>query len=99
MVRRMFVLLCGVTLCLAFLSCRRIATPVSRELLKVESIKSIDAIPTEYGNLVSVTQRDPNSVLLWFERPDKTIVIVGLRAQGNNVSLAENVALIPRSPK
>jgi hypothetical protein len=99
MVRRMIVLVCGLTLCLGLASCRPIATSVPRELLKVESLKSIDAIPVEYGSLVGVTQRTPESALLWFEKADKTIVIVGLQARGSDISLAETVTLIPRSTK
>lgn len=95
MTRHLVILLCGITLCLGALSCRRVSSGPT-QLLKTEPIKSIDAIPSEYGNLVSVTSRSPTSALLWFERPDKTIVIVGIQLQGDDVSLAGRVAMVPR---
>ena len=99
MARGFVVLICGVTVALGGgLSCRRLPEPSSQKLLKVEPTP-IDAIPSEYGNLVSVTERGPNAALLWFERPDKTIVIVGISLQGDNVSLADRVALVPRSSR
>ena len=99
MVRRLTILLCGVPLCLGLLSCQRISNPAEGAQLKTEPIKSLDAIPAEYGNLISVTQRGLESTLLWFERSDKTIVIVGVSAKGNTLSLAQNVVVIPRSSK
>lgn len=98
MIRRTVIPLCGLTLCLGLCSCRRISS-APRQLLTTESIKSIDAIPAEYGNLVSVTSRTPASALLWFEKPDKTIVIVGLELVGDNVSLADRVVVVPRSSR
>lgn len=98
MVRHLVVLWCGVMLlCLGGLSCRKIDRTSTQPLLKIEPIKSAAAVPSEFGNLVSVTQRDPTSALLWFERPDKTVVVVGLRLDGDNVTLSERVALVPRS--
>jgi hypothetical protein len=97
MVRRLVVVLGGVSLCLAGLSCRRLPDNPTHELLKTEPIASVEAIPAEYGNLVSVTERGPGSALLWFERPDKTIVVVGLVLQGDDAYLADRVALVPRS--
>jgi hypothetical protein len=99
MVCRFVILICAVTVSLGGLSCRPLPSGTApKHLLKIEPT-SIEAIPSQYGNLVSVTQQDPNVALLWFERPDKTIVIVGLNLQGRNVSLAENVVLVPRSPQ
>jgi len=99
MVCRFVILICAVTMSLGGLSCRQLPSrAVSEKLLKTEPT-SIEAIPSQYGNLVSVTQQGPDVALLWFERPDKTIVIVGLNLQGRNVSLAENVVLVPRSPQ
>ena len=65
--------------CLVFVSCQKLpergrpARP-----LKVETLPSLDAIPLEYGNLVAVTTsgEQPGRVQLWFEKQDKTIVVV-----------------------
>ena len=99
MIRRSIVLLCGVILCLGLLSCRRISADAQRPPLKIEPVQAVDAIPAEYGNLVGVTQRDPNSALLWFEKPDKTIVILALTVRGENVFLSDKVVVVPRSSK
>ena len=100
MVCRFVILICAVTVSLGGLSCRELprGAAAPKHLLRIEPT-SIEAIPSQYGNLVSVTQQGPDVALLWFERPDKTIVIVGLNLQGRNVSLAENVVLVPRSPQ
>jgi len=45
-----------------------------------DAAKFADTIPLEYGNLIAATTNslDPRWVTLWFEKPDKTIVIVGV---------------------
>ena len=45
-----------------------------------DATKFADTIPLEYGNLIAVTPNSlsPRWVTLWFEKPDKTIVIVGV---------------------
>ncbi len=65
---------------IVFLSCQKL--PESNRAvagpLKVESLPSLDAIPLEYGNLVAVTSSsdNPGRAQLWFEKQDKTIVVV-----------------------
>ena len=99
MITRWLIVFCGITLCLGSLSCQKISDRASKQLLKVKPIESVDAIPAEYGNLVGVTQKNVNWALLWFEKPDKTIVIVGVQIQGNSIGLGETVAVIPRSSR
>jgi len=56
-------------------SCQKIG---SEGPLKLETVAFDDAIPLEYGELVSVTlHQDGKSWVLWFVKPDKTIVSVG----------------------
>jgi len=82
MAKRIVMLLCVVTLCMGLISCQKLgpddeAIRAPHEL-KIETLKSLDQIPAEYGNLVGVTTNSarPDDAQLWFERPDKTIVVV-----------------------
>ena len=95
MTRRIVILLSVVTLCLGLLSCQRLS-PAPKQPLQIEPIKSLNAIPVEYGSLVGVTSTS-NSALLWFEKPDKTIVVVGLSLERGRVGLADEIVLIPRN--
>jgi hypothetical protein len=63
-----------VALCLAATACER--TSQGQD----EARKFTDSIPLEYGNLIAATTNslDPRWVTLWFEKPDKSIVIVGV---------------------
>jgi hypothetical protein len=59
---------------------------------------SIEAIPAGYGELVGVTPHGahPYITVLWFEKPDKTIV--GMRVDlAHDRIIAEPVASIPRN--
>jgi hypothetical protein len=64
--------------------------------LKMETLSSQDAIPMEYGNLVGVTSDStyPSWTQLWFEKPDKTIVVV--KVIWTEGALQKNVTVIPR---
>ena len=73
-----------ITLCMGLTSCQKLgpdaeALQAARELKK-ETLKSLDAIPVEYGNLVGVTtnSQNPQWSQVWFEKPDKTIVVVSV---------------------
>jgi|RhiMetdeSRZDD1v2_1073273.scaffolds.fasta_scaffold1546928_1 hypothetical protein len=96
MIRRIGIRLLGVVMvCLSLAACRKLPSS-SNQPLKIEPIRSMAAISAEYGNLVAVTESSPNLALLWFERPDKSIVIVGV-ILGSNPSLASEITLIPRN--
>ncbi len=47
---------------------------------QIDASKFSDTIPLDYGNLIGATTNssNPRWVTLWFERPDKSIVIVGV---------------------
>ena len=66
--RRMLLALCVLGSSMAAISCERIP--------EVEELTTIDRIPAEYGELVSVTPFGPRPyvAVLWFEKPDQTIV-------------------------
>jgi len=96
LVRSRLRLLCLAIACLSLASCRKLSSSLG-EPLRIEPIKSTTSISREYGNLVSVTSTTPNLALLWFERPDKTIVVVGVNMGGGTAALAGDVAVIPRN--
>ena len=67
--------------CVAVLSCQKL--PQSDRDSGVEQLdtaKLADTIPLDYGNLIAATTNSTNQrwVTLWFERADKSIMIVGV---------------------
>jgi hypothetical protein len=54
---------------------------------QIDASKLTDSIPLEYGNLIAATTNsfDPRWVTLWFEKPDKTIVLVGVLQSNGRV--------------
>ena len=100
MVLRTVMFMSVVTLCMGLTSCQKlepdeVALKATRQL-KIETLKSLDAIPAEYGNLVGVTSSSyrPDIAQLWFEKPDKTIVVVSVNFVKGG--LWSNYLLIPR---
>ena len=67
--------------CVAVLSCQKLPQP-DREsgVEQLDTAKLADTIPLDYGNLIAATTNSTNErwVTLWFERADKSIVIVGV---------------------
>ena len=100
MVPRTVMCMSVVTLCMGLTSCQKLepdeATLKTARQLKIETLKSLDAIPAEYGNLVGVTSTSvrPDVAQLWFEKPDKTIVVVSVNFVKGG--LWSNYLLIPR---
>lgn len=91
------VLVCLILTCIIALSCTKIEqTPPPAATLKFEKMKSMDAIPNEFGRLVGVTTSSayPDWAQLWFEKPDKTVMVV--RVQWGTGYINENVLIIPR---
>ena len=83
--------------CFVVFACRKIdQAPLPLETLKIEQLKSLDSIPSEYGNLVGVTSNSayPDWAQLWFEKSDKTIVVV--KVEWNKGRISEKVTVIPR---
>jgi hypothetical protein len=54
---------------------------------QVDASKLADTIPLEYGNLIAATTNtyDPRWVTLWFEKPDKSIMLVGVLQSNGRV--------------
>jgi hypothetical protein len=100
MAGRTVIFLFVITLCMGLTSCQKLgpdeeALKALRQL-KMETLKSLDEIPVEFGNLVGVTSNSdrPNLAQLWFEKPDKTIVVVSVNFIKGG--LWSNYLLIPR---
>jgi hypothetical protein len=93
--RRVIVLLCTVALCLGSVSCGRWRHSGGGPL-KTEALKMLDAIPMEYGSLVAVTNDGSfrQCAQLWFEKPDKTVVLVVV--DWSRGSMWERAMTIPR---
>ena len=76
-------------------SCSRVQEPPKGEL-KTIKLKKLDAIPIEYGTLVSVTANPefPRWAQLWFEDDDRVIRVVSVGFFDQRIR--ENVTVIPR---
>ena len=81
MLKETFTLLCGFVLSLGLISCEKLKqVDITKGPLPFEKAKMPDAIPLEYGELVAVIRPSGsrNKAVLWFKKPDKTIVVVGV---------------------
>lgn len=79
LMRKHALALCLLTACLSAISCQKLGSPVKPTgPLTYETAKFPDAIPTNYGSLIGVTQNPQNAewVGLWFQRTDGTIAAV-----------------------
>jgi hypothetical protein len=77
-------------------SCQKVGSGVAAKgPLELETVAFDNAISLEYGELVSVTLHpDGNSWVLWFVKPDKTIVAVGV--DGKRGTIVPMALSIPR---
>lgn len=98
--KRVALLLSFLSLAFVLSACQRLedVRPLPSRLgeLPKESLPFKDALPLDYGDLVSVTSiaGDPNWAQAWFVRPDKSIVIVWVNARTGN--MLGDVVVIPR---
>ncbi|MFN8006934.1 MAG: hypothetical protein U0V70_07925 [Terriglobia bacterium] len=89
------ILACGLLICIAGISCGRTRIPVPPELkLSFEKIRTPNAIPAEYGELEGVVHDKPHHAKLFFEKEDKSIVVVTVNVEEG--SLSDQVLVIPR---
>ena len=83
-----------VALSIGMSACKKVETPSVDTMLPIEEVSMLDAIPLAYGRLVAITSSGPTEAELWFEKPEKTVVLVRVdRSRGN---LFRNVLTIPR---
>ena len=88
-------LVCGFLLCLVGISCEKAQTPVRSELkLSFETLKTQNSIPAEYGELEGVVVDTPNLARMFFEKEDKSIVVVTVNVADG--FLQDRVLVIPR---
>jgi hypothetical protein len=89
------VLACGLLLCLVGIYCEKTQMPVRPELkLSFETIKTQNSIPAEYGELEGVVVDSPNFARMFFEKEDKSIVVVTVNVADG--FLQDRVLVIPR---
>jgi hypothetical protein len=87
----MLVLFTGIT------SCKKLEPgPVEAALgqLKSEAAPFVDAIPAGYGRLVGISPVSAGWDALWFEKPDQTLVVVGVK--WTQREMLDQVVVIPR---
>jgi hypothetical protein len=88
--RSVWITLCALGMALGLAACEKLPE-------KLE-IATMEAIPADYGELVGVSPHGAHSYItvLWFEKPDKTIV--GMRVDlAHDRIVVEPVATIPRN--
>ena len=90
-----FILVCGILLCIAAVSCEKTQTPVPPGLqLNFETIKTQNGIPAEYGELEGVAVDSPHFARLFFEKDDKSIVVVTVNVDDGFIR--DRALVIPR---
>ena len=98
--KKSLVVLAVVGLTCGGLGCQKLESDqpvVGANPLPVQAIGSLGSIPVEYGELVAVTHNPESArfAWLWFEQPDKTIIVVSVDFERRQIQ--ENVTIIPRS--
>lgn len=95
MLKKTLVPVCLLAISLGAISCKKIESgkrPAGPLLF--EKARSSDVIPLDYGELVSITPEGEFGATLWFQKADKTIVVVRVNVvQG---IIGERVLTIPR---
>lgn len=95
--RKAIVALFILAACLVSISCKKLHEPIKPPgLLTIEAPKFRDAIPKEYGPLISVTSNSqlPSWFGLWFQKSDGTITVIFVEVDQGN--LDTRVMTIPR---
>ena len=75
-------------------ACEKVERPAPDRMLPFEEARMLDAIPLAYGKLVAITSSRTFVAELWFEKPDKTVVLV--RVNWSTGNLLSKVLTIPR---
>lgn len=93
---RWMLLLCVFGLGLAVSSCQKLESGATPTVFSLEPVKFQDAIPAEYGSPIAVTTDAAYGgwAQLWFEKSDKTIVVVCVSYIRG--TMRQNVMTIPR---
>ena len=97
MTRKRLFALCTLAVCLMIVSCKKVGQPTNPTgPLTYEQVKFNDAIPQDYGTLITLTQnpQTPEWVGLWFQRSNGTITVVFVNT--NQGKIYERALTIPR---
>lgn len=85
-------------ICTILASCEPLDLEKQKEKgeLQIAATPTLDAIPKEFGRVLGVTPRSdaPDVANLWFEKPDGTIIAVGVNCQYGRLS--KKYIVIPR---
>ena len=85
MIKKAITMFPALMLGLMIASCEKIEQPVILDE-PIDFTTEMDAIPLQYGRLVSATSDSPYVTNLWFEQDDHTIVGVRINVSRNTVS-------------
>ena len=92
---RRVMLVCGLLLCIAGISCERPQMSIRPELkLSFETMKTSNSIPAEYGELEAVVSDGPHFARMFFEKSDRSIVVVTVNLEDGFVR--DQVLVMPR---
>jgi hypothetical protein len=97
MARKLGIALCILAVCLGIDSCKKLGQLTNPTgPLTYETVKFIDAIPQDYGPLISVTQnpQTPGWVGLWFQRSNGNVTAVFVNIESGKIY--ERALTIPR---
>ena len=101
MTRRHVILFCIAFVLVALSACQRLqdARPLQSAGLgdlPTEPMKFLDAVPAEFGDLISVTSRSdyPAWAQAWFMRSDRSIVVLWINSQTGK--MIDRALIIPR---
>ena len=87
------IVICG----LALVGCQKLPEqPKAEASFVIEQAATLDSIPRDYGDLISVTPSvsNPHWSYLWFQRPDQSIVVV--RVNPSVGTMYDQIMTIPR---
>src|SRR6266851_7249372 len=97
MTRKCLIAFCILAMSLVIVSCKKLGQPTNPTgPLTYETVKFVDAIPQDYGPLISVTQNPqaPGWVGLWFQRSNGSVTAVFVNV--DNGKIYERALTIPR---
>ena len=83
-----------VALSIGMSACKKLEQPARERMLPFEEARMLDAIPLAYGKLVAITSSRMFLAELWFEKSDKTVVLVRVNWKTGNID--RNILTIPR---
>jgi hypothetical protein len=84
----------GMALALMVMSCERLDEPLPTAGTFIDYRTVAEEIPLAHGRFVSATTFGQNGAMLWFERPDQTVI--GVRVSTSRGTVSEMVINIPR---